>query len=227
MSFSIIIPSRNIDNLRTCIGAIKNNGCKARIIVVWDGDVIQPLGWVPSDVNVAQGDKPFIFSRNVNIGIRATGEDDVLILNDDSVLCGGNIDFLSSRVRENPSFGAVSAAIQGSFQPEQLPKGIGLRVVNFHTIAFVATYIPRKILNEVGLMDERFIDYGYDDNDMCERIRRAGYQLGCYDGCIFEHGDHKRSTYRSQPGLSLEPNKLRFFEKWGFEPGCSRSMERA
>ena len=80
MNFSIIIPSRSASNLVPCIRAIREAGETARIIVVDDG-----VEW-PSDEPLAEwgalegfmGESPFIFARNVNIGICEAADDDVI-----------------------------------------------------------------------------------------------------------------------------------------------------
>ena len=35
--------------------------------------------------------------------------------------------------------------------------------------------VPRRVIEEVGLFDERFIGYGLEDSDMNERVNRAGF----------------------------------------------------
>ena len=79
MAFSIIIPSRNATNLVACVKAVRAAGETASIIVVDDG-----VDWNQCDFDrvypqfhIVSGQKPFVFARNCNIGIRAAGEDDV------------------------------------------------------------------------------------------------------------------------------------------------------
>src|ERR1039458_1622450 len=109
---SIIIPSKNWDNLRPCLGAILEKDPKfitdGKVIVVDDGlsNVMEALTIFP--IKVVQGIKPFIFSRNVNLGILAAGVDDIIILNDDALL-ETNLGFtkLVEIARAHPEFGVV------------------------------------------------------------------------------------------------------------------------
>lgn len=39
------------------------------------------------------------------------------------------------------------------------------------------TIIPRRVWQEVGEYDERFLDYGFEDADYCYRVRLAGFRL--------------------------------------------------
>jgi hypothetical protein len=83
---SIIIPSKTDANLGACVRAIRGAGETATVIVVDDFD--GPTRFLlPQDepVDWQMGEKPFVFARNINIGIRATAGD-VVLLNDDALL---------------------------------------------------------------------------------------------------------------------------------------------
>src|ERR1039458_2770349 len=91
MAYSIIIPSRNVQNLRACVAAIRQAGETARVIVVWDSTPVSYQGLVPAMNHYPPwegclGEAPFCFARNINLGIRAAGVDDVILLHDDALL---------------------------------------------------------------------------------------------------------------------------------------------
>ena len=96
MSFSVIIPSRNAANLVACVDQIRLfEGYGCRIIVVDDGLNLTEANnrsgagcyfCDSGDCLKIPGVKPFIFARNVNLGIKAAGADDVILLNDDALL---------------------------------------------------------------------------------------------------------------------------------------------
>src|ERR1700678_1206134 len=93
MSFSIIIPSKSRLNLLACVECIRDAHETARIIVIDDfadrdearflreegPEHVRQCTWV-------NGITPFVFARNINRGIRAAGDDDVILLNDDALL---------------------------------------------------------------------------------------------------------------------------------------------
>src|ERR1051326_1988309 len=86
VSLSVIIPSRTATNLVPCITAIGERDPEVRIIVVDDGlEMSQELRKLFPTQFLA-GVKPFVFARNVNLGIHAAGTDDVILLNDDALL---------------------------------------------------------------------------------------------------------------------------------------------
>lgn len=233
MSFSVIIPSRTPANLKAAIACIRASQEKCRIIVVDDcepGELAAHQAAGPEalrkDVEVVAGVKPFCFARNINLGIRAAGQDDVILLNDDACLATHfGFSYLASQARSDSgdACGVLSAGITAAVgNPEQIAlPGTRVRIASHHTLVFVCVYIRRWVLDAVGLLDERYEAYGYDDDDYCERVRQHGLSLGIFDGCVVEHGVLP-STYRGDTSASLadlKPNRERFVEKWGFAPG--------
>ncbi len=179
MSFSVIIPSRNVDNLRACVDAIRASGETARVIVVWDGLTRTDFRalWVSPDdkLELVRGVAPFCFARNVNIGIKAAGDDDVVLLNDDCLVPAFGTKPLTrlieavnaSSVQACAPYGVVSprvtspAALQHSYPGEgKFPGRDGFEeitdVTRFKMIPFVCVAIRRQVLETVGLLDERF-----------------------------------------------------------------------
>jgi len=186
------------------------------IIVVDDG---METDWLDRDpVMIIPGVKPFIFARNVNIGIRAAAQDDVILLNDDALLqTPGGFTAMAAVARDHPEYGLIAATTNVTGNLNQLPKGIGLRE-DPRQVCFICVYIPRTTIEKVGLLDERFVDYGCEDDDHCLRVRKAGLKLGIFDGCFVDHGS-LRSSFRGGPraGGDFHPNLKRFIAKWGHD----------
>jgi glycosyltransferase involved in cell wall biosynthesis len=215
-SFSVIIPSKTDANLGRCVRACREQGVAGRIIVMddFEGETrfltpeLEPVDW-------QKGIKPFCFARNMNMGIRAAGNDDVVLLNDDALLeTPGGFSLLAHESAAHPEFGVIGATTNVTGYPAQWRKSTGLRQVE--KLAFVCVYIPRRTLAAVGLLDERFTSYGGDDIDYCRRVRAAGLKVGVHDGCFVDHGS-LRSTFRGDPfapGDIVESNRV-YQEKWG------------
>ena len=213
---SVIIPSRNAINLMACIFAIKARETASRIIVVDDG-LKWPHGevkaFVTSSASIVPGGKPFIFAHNANIGIRAAGEDDVILLNDDALLeTPGGFSMMQMFANYTPELGVVSA--KKNCCNHGLP----------WSLSFVCVLIRRAVIDAVGLLDERFtgeIDgemvYGGEDDDYCLRVRQAGMAIGVFDGCVVDHSK-LTSTFRPDGrGLPINATRKRFKEIHGFE----------
>lgn len=171
-----------------------------------------------------RGTQPFCFARNVNLGIKECFDSDIVVLNDDAILhTPGGFTAMQHAAEEHPDFGIISATTNVTGNPEQRPQNIGLREAK-GSVAFIAVLIPRRTIETVGLMDERFGGltpqgkriYGYCDNDYCRRVRNAGLKVGIFDGCFVDHSS-LRSTFRGDPhaaGDIAEGRKL-YIEKWG------------
>lgn len=222
MSFQIVIPSRTASNVMPCIEAVRAAGQRERVIVVDDG-----VDWTEADaegsrwfaqndiVAIEDGVKPFIFARNCNVGIRAAGDDDVILLNDDALLRTPNGFSELSRLAQHEDIGIIGAVTNLTGQPLQWAKGVGLRQVSH--FAFVCVYIPRRVINRVGMLDERYcIDYGVEDRDYCEAVNRAGLKCCVYDHCFVDHGSLV-SSFRGDPKTpkSFAENYKLFQQKWG------------
>lgn len=214
---SVIIPSKTTANLKACINAVRECEKDCQIIVIDDGLDLSFLprpDWMPCDF--VKGEKPFVFARNCNIGIRLAGEDDVVLLNDDALLTTkGGFSLLQREAEVHKEYGCIGAVTNVTGQILQRPQKIGLRPV--HHIAFVCVLIPRRTLNTVGLLDERYcIDYGVEDRDYCEMVRLAEMKVGVHDGCYVDHSKLV-SSFRGHPmapGRSTQNRKL-FLDKFG------------
>lgn len=218
----IVIPSANPVNLVQCIGAIRD--CEPQlppssIIVVDDGARASAEFALPS-VTWIDGVKPFVFARNANRGIAAAGDADVILLNDDArlIVPGGFSDWAAMMQRWHPVVGLASAAIRGVVCNPQQQAGATPNPLQIETriLAFVCVYLPRAVRAIVGVLDERFDGYGYDDFDYCTRVRQAGFALGIWGGCVVEHGGDLPSSFRTRPDI-LElaaHNRALYRAKW-------------
>lgn len=211
----VVIPSKMSSNLARCVEAVMRREPSARIVVIDDG-----LDRVPEGVDCVQGVKPFVFARNVNIGIahalRQYGGEGVVVLNDDALLqTEHGFSVLSRAAATHPEYGIIASTCNNVGNRAQWPRDVGLRFEP-RMVCFVCVYIPRSTLITVGLLDERFHGYGFEDDDYCVRIRKAGLKIGIHDGCYVDHGS-LRSTFRGDPRTpaSLHQNDAVFRDKWG------------
>jgi glycosyltransferase involved in cell wall biosynthesis len=212
---TVIIPSRKLSNVGPCVEAVRRLNPEVRIVVVDDGvENVGSLG-----VDVIPGINPFIFARNMNAGIRFAGLDDVLLLNDDAILeTPRGFSLLQECARNYPEFGVIAATTNAVGNRNQLPMGAGLRE-DPRMVCFVAALIPRATLEKIGYLDERFNAYGFEDDDFCYRVRRAGLKIGILDDCFVDHASLE-STFRGEAlaGGNLEGGRRIFEDKWGAYP---------
>jgi len=246
MSLSVIIPSRNFANLRACVTGLHNADQVSRLIII--DDALAESGYHAQSSDYELGAcldgstilpcvKPFVFARAINQGIAAAGIDDVVLLNDDALLeTPGGFTAMQQWCQEHPEYGLLSARVKGLSNPVHAwpawphvwPREVAEVPVCevSRAIPFVCVYIPRRVLDCVGPLDERFTGeiagekvYGGEDDDYCYRIRKAGYKLGVFNGCVVDHGTLP-STFRGLNGsLPINATRQRFREIHGFEMG--------
>jgi len=232
--FSVVILSKDIGNLLPCVRAIFEHEPDLppdRIIVVDDGIrgrgddgpiVIdgKPLTTIP-------GVKPFVFARNANLGIRRA-KTDVILLNDDAFLTTPRgFTGLSELSANNPKLGLISAAVKGVVcNPLQKDNGKKeIRQIDAN-MAFVCTYLPRRVYEQIGYLDERYVGYGYEDNDYCRRHDMTGlFGKVAANACVVNHAGH--SNFRTQKGwVDLSQQNLNIFsKKWKDDPDYERVVD--
>jgi GT2 family glycosyltransferase len=80
-----------------------------------------------------------------------------------------------------------------------------------------AMLIKRNVLDEVGLLDERFTPGNFEDDDISFRILLKGYKLLlCKDSYIHHFGSVSFSKDINRFNQLLQVNSKKFREKWGF-----------
>jgi GT2 family glycosyltransferase len=215
---SIIVPSRFPDIFEACRASLWRYQPDTEKLLVRDGhDIIDPYGWT----TIQAPDGPFVYSRNVNLGINQTSGD-VLLTNDDvKFVQAGTIERMEEVLALNPEVGILSPRIDGGVGNE-LQANIRQAIqITPQRLAFVCVLIRRKVIEDIGLLDERFDGYGAEDTDYCRRAVNAGWRLGVTADAVVQHG-HGRDTWsssyrrvtRNADHLSLHASQ-KYFEKWG------------
>jgi GT2 family glycosyltransferase len=90
------------------------------------------------------------------------------------------------------------------------------------SVIFACAYIKRKVIDEVGLLDEDYFCY-FEDTDYCRRARAQGFRVVCSGGCTVIH--HENVSTQAN-GIEHKPLFLRgqkvFRSKWEKELRASR-----
>ena len=76
--------------------------------------------------------------------------------------------------------------------------------------------MKRAVYDKIGGLDERFGLGFFDDDDLAERARRAGFELAvAHDLFVHHFGSRTFAGNGINAGKLLEENARRFAEKWG------------
>ena len=80
--------------------------------------------------------------------------------------------------------------------------------------------MKRAVYDKIGGLDERFGLGLFDDDDLAERARRAGFELAvAHDLFVHHFGSRTLLGAGSMPSKLLDENARRFAAKWGLAEG--------
>lgn len=228
MNYGILILNKHPELANRCIESIREHEASTDIPIVVVCDNHSGEG-ITHDVTAIGSWGKFVFSRNVNIGLAALGDKDVWFMNDDVLLVENEtIRTCAAEAALYPNVGMVAPMIDGGvgnpFQDfnriEDLwPAGkwhldlTGRKSTDL-PICFIAVFLKRAMLKEVGPMDESFTGYGYDDNDYCLRARRKNWRTTVTRLTHVQHGTGGAEYVRGQNWhVTYHPEKPESNEK--------------
>ncbi len=211
MDTTVIIPNYNgIRYLEACLQSLRDTAGEGfRIIVVDDGSSDGSVELVRDsfpDVELVVHDANRGFAASVNTGIRAADTEYVILLNNDTVVREHFVTALRKAIDADEKIFSVSAKMLRMDDPDIMDgagdhysalgwafaykKGKKAADCNsarsiFSACAGAAIY-RRKVLNDLGLFDERHFAY-LEDVDIGYRARIEGYKNIYYPGAEVLH----------------------------------------
>lgn len=84
---------------------------------------------------------------------------------------------------------------------------------------FFNTVFARRVIEKIGLLDERFYPGSFEDIDYCLRIKQAGFKQMVIRGCFVHHfgsGSFSKLDMPDRINIS-NVNRKRFEEKWNIK----------
>jgi GT2 family glycosyltransferase/tetratricopeptide (TPR) repeat protein len=174
------------------------------------------------------------FPAGCNQGLAQARGRYVVFLNNDTVLTEGWLEGLvRAALRDWPLVGLVGAVTNASRAPQQVPvdyrglegveafsarrlrdfAGQALEVERLTGFCLLAR---REVLERVGCFDERFGLGFFDDDDVCVRVRQAGFRLRVAQDVFVHHfGSRTFTALGVDHRQLLQENFERFRDKWG------------
>lgn len=242
---SIVILSYNtLDFTRQCLESIKNTISldRCQVIVVdnasEDGsvDYLRGLDWI----TLVENHENRGFPGGCNDGIAASEPgNDIYLLNSDTILLPNSLFWLKMGLYESDHIGSCGSisnyaaggqAVKKTFSsidqmvayadetnvPISKPYEYRMYLIGFSLL------IKRTVLQEIGLLDERFNPGNSEDIDICLRILKAGrINLLCKNSFVIHFGSRsfdKLSKKGQDYGRLLRTNSRKLTKKLGFDP---------
>ncbi len=223
MTWSIICPSGdplNLESALSSVSATHYNVDPQKFVAVIG---FEPEALPPSlrGVRYVRQRKPFVYAQAINDGLAAVREDSVVLMNDDvTVTSRDTFDVLDLHASETSGSTILHPAVDGYTMRHEfmsVPSGSAPKT-DCEEFPFICPFIPRRILEAVGRLDEEFIGYGKEDYDYCVRARSLGFTLSLIPRVRVFHNIRK-STYRRRKDIEslLGYNHDLLKKKWGID----------
>lgn len=237
-SIRVVIPAHNRhDDLDECLSSLLETSLELEIVVVDNGST--PPVEVDRRIRVLRNDVNEGFARASNQGTRGFEGELILFLNSDTVVTRGSLIELVRAARSSSSIAACGPVTNYSGHFQQVPAQCNspeeieaLSRLLLHgkpnwqdsdMLVGFCLLVRRTVLDEVGLFDEQFGLGLFEDNDLCYRMRRAGFRLKIIRNAFVYHAGSKTFEDVSKRGESggqrvaelFERNLEIFKRKWG------------
>jgi GT2 family glycosyltransferase len=145
----------------------------------------------------------------------STGAPYICFLDNDAELTEGAMEAMIAAMEANPSAAIVGPTTDSG--PQAQP-----HVPGSHECALASSLdgfcmlARASVLKDVGLFDESFGIYGYEDKDLCRRMAAAGHQLLVALGARVKHagGGTTRANHANWHAI-LATARVRYEQKWG------------
>jgi len=202
-------------------------------------EYLQGLQAKHGNITVILNDKNLGFAKANNQGMRVATGDYILLLNNDVVLAEGWLERMICCLESDPSIGVVGPVTNHAvgqqvvdmpgrhdepgirkFAYIQAMRNAGVWFETHRIIGF-CMLVRKRVIEQIGMLDERFGPGGFEDYDFCLRIHQAGYRIVIASD-VFVYHKGGQGYHRN----NLDYDKLRrqnvriFIDKW-----CERALE--
>jgi GT2 family glycosyltransferase len=236
----IILTYNNLSLTQQCLESIIDDTIYPNFeIVVVDNcstdntpQYLQDFSKQHSNVRVILNDSNRGFSAGMNQGIQAGDGDYVVLMNNDIVVTPGWLGRLLHHLENDHEIGMIGpvtnatgneACIETSYQSMDEMREFARKMTHAHKdvyplreFAMFCVAMRRSLVNQLGLLDERFTVGMFEDDDYAMRIRQEGYKILCAQDVFIHH--HNLASFKALPVETYvniyKQNRVKFDEKW-------------
>jgi len=244
----IILTYNNFMYNNKCVDSIRKytKEDSYEMIVVDNNSTDGTREWLmeQNDIKAILNDENVGFPKGCNIGIAAADkENDILLLNNDTVVTPRWLDNLKTCIYSDDKVGATASITNNcsNYQAISVPYSDLKDMIPFAEVNNVSNpamweekarlvafcmLIKRDVLNKIGNMDERFSPGNFEDDDLCMRITGSGHKLMlCNDSFIHHFGSSSFNKDYTKFNNVLTTNRKKFEDKWGFNSNVGSTVK--
>lgn len=229
----IVLTLNGSDVIRPCLDSLLQSDYPAfEVLVVNNGSTDATAEIVARDyprVRLINNPRNLGFAGGMNEGIKAALGDILIPLNDDTIIPPSMIRELVQPILRDPKVGIVGCKILfpdrktiqhagGVILPNGLTDHFGYneedrgqwdepREVDYVTGCCIA--VPRRIFEELGMLDARYFPIYYEEVELAVRVKRAGYKI-FYQPSAFLYHMESKTQVRYSPRFLYRFNKGRW-----------------
>jgi GT2 family glycosyltransferase len=209
------------------------------IIIVDNGSGPETVEWLRTlhDVRVIYNAENRGYAGGNNQALAAARGEYVVLLNNDVIVTEGWLDDLLGAFERIPGLG-ISAPRSNRIAGDQIVADAAYSdVPEMHAFARrrraefraqgyltdraigLCLCLDRRMIEEIGGLDERYGAGNFEDDDFCLRARAAGYRIWvCNDVFIHHFGSQTFAANKIDWSATMRGNWSKFAQKWGYPP---------
>lgn len=236
----VILTFNQLQYTKECIQSIQQYTPEPHeIIFIDNGSNDGTVKWLKrlveqhSNYRLIENDSNLGFSKGCNQGIEASTGDHVVLINNDVVVTKDWLSGLMECLHSAADIGIVGPMTNNISGPQKVPhvdyssvadlhgyasvfrtKNRYRRISNRRVVGFCMLF-KRRLIDEIGRLDESFGSGNYEDDDLCLRACLGGYRnLIAGDVFIHHYGSRTFVGNKMSYGSSLSRNRKVFQDKW-------------
>lgn len=246
----VLVTFNQLEYTRLCIDSVlTHTQTPFELVCVDNGSTdgtVDYLRTLAGATVVANGDNRG-FPAAANQGIRAARGEQILLLNNDTVVTPGWLERMLAAFDHDPQVGLVGPCSNYCSGPqeiavpyEKLDRIVPFaddwarvnagQIVDIDRLVGFCLLFRRSVVDRIGLLDERFGIGNFEDDDFCRRAIAAGFRtVLAVDAFVHHFGSRTFFGSGVDLGQLLRENQRKYDAKWGEAPslGSARSPDVA
>jgi GT2 family glycosyltransferase len=238
----IVLTYNNLDYTKACLSSIDLNTHypNLELIIVDNASSDETARFLKTyqqchdKVNVILNPENLGFAKGNNVGIDYASGDYIVVLNNDTYVTEGWLHGMLRHFHLNPQLGLLGPVtnnidneakitidyndmLEMQTKAQAYTQSHSRQQLKTKHVSFFCTMIPRFMLDKVGALSEDYSVGMFEDDDYCQRVLKAGYEIAIAED-VFVH--HQFSASIGKLNLAFQEellarNKAVFENKWG------------